>query len=170
MIRTVSKQIRLLTILLSLILSSEANAQQSSSSEIKRLESRIDSLEFENMRQNVRFRSLVQLSSGEFRRLDVDWQAMDDDDDYGYNYRVEIYLSEIYKSLYVSKIAYWGEGIQRIASTIEVDIETLLGLSSEGTNSLEFLDWTNHNEFRVKSMNGISRLQIIDSNQVILIE
>ena len=56
-------------------------------------------------------------------------------DIYGENYRVEIYLSEIYKSVYVSHIEYYGEGMQRISKSTRIDFEKMSGITNEQTNN-----------------------------------
>ena len=154
------------TILLFLLGGCFAIEVSAQSNEIDRLQSKIDSLEYVILRQNVKFNALVQLSSSEYRNLDVDWKTIGDDDIYGFNYRIGIYLSEIYKSLYITKIGYFSEGIQRIEYTFEVDIESLLGINSEETNSLEFVQWVNQNEFEIKTTKGSVVLEILDSKQV----
>lgn len=152
-----------LLILLCSILTLQACAQSpKSTTETKRLEAKIDSLEYVVLRKDVHFRALEHLSSGDFQRV----TAETEDDIYGYNYRVEIYLSEIYKSLYITKIGYWGEGIQRIEYTFEADIENLLGINSEQTNSLEFVHWISPDVFEIKTTEGVFILEILDSKEV----
>lgn len=147
-------------IFLSLLFGLQACAQ--TSKEIERLESKIDSLEYIILRKDVKFRALEYLSAGEFQRV----EAETEDDIYGYNYRVEIYLSEIYKSLYVTKIGYWGEGIQRVEYTFEADIENVLGINAEQTNSLEFVHWIRSDVFEIKTSKGVYILEILDSRKV----
>ena len=154
------------TVLLFLLGSLFAIEVSAQSNEIDRLQSKIDSLEYVILRQNVMFKGLVQLSSSDYRNLDVDWKTLGDYDIYGFNYRIEIYLSEIYRSLYITKIGYWGEGVQRIEYTFEVDIESLLGINSEETSSLKFLRWISQNEFEIKTTKGTVILEILDTQKV----
>ena len=105
----------------------------------------IDSLKHELSRQQTRFAGLTLALESDF----ISIEAADEDDAYGFNYRAEIYLSEIYNSLYISRIEYYSEGVRRVGATKEVNIEGLFNINSEQTSGLEFLKRISPTEFEV---------------------
>ena len=108
------------------------------------------------------FESLEQLSSGEFRYVDSNSTV----DYYGYNYRVEIYLSEIYKSMYLTKVEYYDEGSQRLSPSFKVDIMNTLHINDEQTNSLRFIGWKTPDKFEISVDSIKYNVSIIDSAKV----
>lgn len=124
----------------------------------------IDSLNYALKRKEIHFNSIVQLSTGEFQRIETE----DEDGTYGFNYRIEVYLSEIYKSIYLTRIEYFGEGMQRISSSHQINIEDELGISSEQTSSLNFLRWNSLTQFQISIADSIYNLQIIEPFRVII--
>lgn len=121
-----------------------------------------DSLFFDLGAYESRFRGLVFSSSGNFEYLDSE----SEEDPYGHNYRVEIYLSEIYKSLLISHIVYFGEGNQKIGSQIKVDPEKELGIGHEETNSFEFVQWISPKDFEIQFKDNMYRIVIMDGSTV----
>ncbi len=105
-----------------------------------------ESLVIELENQKNQFKSLEFASSGDM----IETETISDTVAYGFNYRVEIYLSEIYKSLYVTKIEYFGEGMQRIRNTNSVNLVEKLNINHEFTNGLEFVSWHTPTIFEIK--------------------
>ena len=58
-------------------------------------------------------------------------------------------LSEIYKSLCISRIEYFSEGVRRNGKTMEIDTERILEISSESTSGLNFIGWSPPTEFDI---------------------
>ena len=129
------------------------------------LTSKLDSIKTELENYKTRFKTLEYLSSGEFK-----YTENEESDVYGENYRVEIYLSEIYKSVYISHIEYYGEGMQRISLRTKLDFEKMTGITSEQTNGLEFKKWNNFKHFEIKSGEQIYGIEIIKPNEFIISE
>lgn len=129
------------------------------------LTSKLDSIESEFENYKTRFKALEFLSSGEFK-----YTENEESDVYGENYRVEIYLSEIYKSVYISHIQYYGEGMQRISFRTKLDFEKMTGIRSEQTNGLEFKKWNNFKHFELKLGEQIYGIEIIKPNEFIISE
>jgi len=128
---------------------------------IKTPESIIDSLEYSLMRKNVEFSALTQLQVGEFQRLEEE----DENGTWAFEYRIEVYGSEIYKSVYLTKIEYFSESVRRVGSTHEIDIEEL-GLFGESTNSLEFVKWISATEFLLATRDSTYNLEILGPTDV----
>lgn len=112
----------------------------------------------------IHFKSLEQLSSGEFQYTDTSSSGYDNG--YGYNYRIEIYLSEIYKSMYLTKVEYYGEGMQRLASRYRINLEDELNISYEATNNLQFIKWNAPTEFEFSVADRKFDASIVDSTNV----
>ena len=129
------------------------------------LTSKLDSIKTELENYKTRFKTLEYLSSGEFK-----YTENEESDVYGENYRVEIYLSEIYKSVYISHIEYYGEGMQRISLRTKFDFEKMTGITSEQTNGLEFKKWNNFKHFEIKLGEQIYGIEIIKPNEFIISE
>jgi|TARA_B110000090_G_C13180869_1_gene369203 hypothetical protein len=129
------------------------------------LTSELDSIKSELQNYKTRFIGLEYLSSGEFR-----YTENEESDIYGENYRIEIYLSEIYKSVYVSHIEYYGEGMQRISLRTRLDFEKVTGITSEQSNGLEFKKWNNFKHFELKLGEQIYGIEIIKPNEFIISE
>ncbi|MAB49659.1 MAG: hypothetical protein CMC05_13620 [Flavobacteriaceae bacterium] len=129
------------------------------------LTSKLDSIKTELENYKTRFKTLEYLSSGEFK-----YTENEESDVYGENYRVEIYLSEIYKSVYISHIEYYGEGMQRISLRTKLDFEKMTGITSEQTNGLEFKKWNNFKHFEIKLGEQIYGIEIIKPNEFIISE
>ena len=91
-------------------------------------------------------------------------------DVYGENYRVEIYLYDIYKSVYISHVEYYGEGLKRISSRTKLDFEKMTGISGERTNSLEFNKWNDFNRFELKVGEQIYVVDINNPDEFILVK
>ncbi|PSR55394.1 hypothetical protein AHMF7605_18730 [Adhaeribacter arboris] len=125
-----------------------------------------DSLKTELQRWKREFNSLIEASSGEF----TDTEAKDDNEAYGFTYRIEIYLSEIYKSLYLTKVESYGEGSQRIGSTFKINLEKELNISPEETNDLKFIKWNSPAEFKISVNKKTSIIQIINPQKVEIID
>lgn len=115
---------------------------------------------------NKRYGSLYQLSTGELQRLETTNKG----DSWGYEYRVEVYVSEIYKSIYLTKIDYYGEGHRRVASTYEVDLEKELGLLGESTNSLEFKEWISPTTFQLATTDRVYEMSILGPQEVVALK
>ena len=126
----------------------------------------IDSLEYELLRNQLKFNSLIHLSSGELFQNKV---TEEENDFYYSNYRVEIYLSEIYKSLYITKIDHFGEGGLRISSSHEVDLEKIDNVNSETTSSLKFIRRIDFDAFEVCLIDKSFIFKIISPNEVIIL-
>ena len=122
----------------------------------------IDSLEFALMRKDVEFSALTQAQVGEFQSL----KEEDENGTWAYEYRVEVYGSEIYKSVYLTKIEYFSESARRIGSTYKIDLENELGLSGESTNSLEFVKWASDIEFQLATRDSTYNLTILGPTNV----
>lgn len=124
--------------------------------------STIDSLKYLLKRKDVTFSALTQAQVGEFQRLEEE----DENGTWAFEYRIEIYGSEIYKSVYLTKIEYYSESVRRIGSTYEIDIEGELGLFGESTNSLELVKWTSPEEFQLATRDSTYNLEIIGPTNV----
>ena len=129
------------------------------------LNSKLDSINAELKKYKTLFKTIEFLSSGEFRYIENE-----KNDIYGENYRVEIYLSEIYKSVYVSHIEYYGEGMQRISKSTRIDFEKMSGITNEQTNNLEFNKWNNFNHFELRLGEQIYGVEIKKPNEFIISE
>ncbi len=129
------------------------------------LTSKLDSIKSELENYKTRFKALEFLSTGEFK-----YTENEESDIYGENYRVEIYLSEIYKSVYVSHIEYYGEGMQRISLRTKLDFEKMTGITSEQTNGLEFKKWNNFKHFELKLGEQIYGIEINKPNEFTISE
>lgn len=129
------------------------------------LTSKLDSIKSELENYKTRFKTLEHLSSGEFKYTENEESYV-----YGENYRVEIYLSEIYKSVFISHIEYYGEGMQRISLRTKLDFEKMTGITSEQTNGLEFKKWNNFKHFELKLGEQIYGIEIIKPNEFIISE
>lgn len=110
-----------------------------------------------------RFKALEYLSSGEFR-----YTENKESDVYGEKYRVEIYRSEIYKSVYISHIEYYGEGVQRISSRSKLEFEKMTGISSERTSGLVFNQWIDFKHFELKLGEHIYSIEINEPTAFII--
>ena len=106
----------------------------------------------------IRFKSLIQLVTGGIRYTDNK-----NSDIYGENYRVEIYQSEIYRSLYITRIEYYGEGQQRISSRTRLDFENMTRKTEEQTSTMEFVKWIDFDEFQIKLNENKYHVEIVDS-------
>lgn len=122
----------------------------------------IDSLKYVILRKNVEYSALMELHLGEFIRLEDD----DENKPWGYEYRIEIYGSEIYKSVYLTKIEYIGESVRQVGSKYEIDLDQEIGISGERTNGLKFVKWLKSNEFQLTEGDEIYTLKILNSNKV----
>lgn len=122
----------------------------------------IDSLKYVILRKDAEYSALMELHLGEFVALNDD----DESKPWGYQYRIEIYGSEIYKSVYLTKIEYIGEGARQVGSKIEIDIDKEIGISGEYTNGLKFVKWLKSNEFQLTDGKDIYTFEILDSNKV----
>jgi len=111
---------------------------------------------------NKQYKSLYQLSTGELQRV----EANDKNASWGYEYRVEVYISEIYKSIYLTKIDYYGEGLRYVSSSYKIDIEKELGLFGESTNSLEFKEWVTPTKFRLITDENVYTMSIFGPREV----
>ena len=111
------------------------------------------------------FAELKYLTSSKFRYLQNQV-----DDIYGENYRVEIYQSEIYRSVYVTRIEYYSEGIARITSSERININNLKNISDEDTNSLRFVEWTDFNQFKINIRERDFMIEILDPKKFLLTE
>ena len=89
-----------------------------------------------------RFTTIKYLTSSDFQYI-----KNQKDDIYGENYRVEINQAEIYRSVYISRIEYFNEGLQRITSREKLNIDNLSEIIPEDTSSLEFIKWIDFNKF-----------------------
>lgn len=133
--------------------------------QLNRLNSELDTIRTQLFDYQNRFDKLEYLSTGEFKNIESK-----DSDVYGENYRVEIYLNEIYKSIYITRIEYFGEGGKRITSRKRIDFEKMTGTTEEQTSDLEFLKWINDDEFEIKSDTQIYHIEIQDSDSFIISE
>ncbi|MDQ3291014.1 MAG: hypothetical protein M3Q05_06955 [Bacteroidota bacterium] len=131
-------------------------------SKVKYLNKVTDSLKTELQRQEIKFRSLEEASTGEF----IENKTDKENKFYGFNYRIEIYISEIYKFLYLTKVDFFGEGSSRISSTYKIDLEKELNISSEETNDLHFVKWTSPSEFEIQVNNKTYTIKVISFQKV----
>jgi hypothetical protein len=138
--------------------------------EQKAIERQIDSLtrEMDSVINELRvyktrFKSIEYISTGKFRNIENGENEV-----YGENYRVEIYLSEIYKTIYISHIEYYGEGMQRISSRKQLDFEKFTGILSEQTNKLEFRKWNNYKQFELRLGNQIYVVKIVKPDTFVI--
>jgi hypothetical protein len=122
----------------------------------------IDSLQTELQKHEIKFRSLEEASTGEF----VEIESAKENEVYGFSYRAEIYLSEIYKSLYLTKIEYQGEGSQRIESTYHIDLDKELGISGEQTTDLQFVNWNSPSEFDIEVNGKAYSVKVVSVKEV----
>ncbi|RNI28718.1 hypothetical protein [Rufibacter latericius] len=145
-------------------LKTQGSAEELSSSKtyVGNTEKTIDSLAAELQRRDIKFKSLEEASTGE----SVEIESEKESDSYAYRYRVEIYLSEIYKSVYLTKIEYYGEGGQRIKSTYNIDLEKELHLSGEQTSDLRFVRWVSPFEFEMTVDTRLFTVRIVNSEKV----
>ena len=117
-----------------------------------------DSVKEELRDLTIRFKSLIQLVTGGIRYTDNK-----NSDIYGENYRVEIYQSEIYRSLYITRIEYYGEGQQRISARTRLDFENMTRKTEEQTSTMEFVKWIDFDEFQIKLNENKYHVEIVDS-------
>ena len=122
----------------------------------------IDSLKYVILRKDVEYSALMELHLGEFIALNDD----DESKPWGYQYRIEIYGSEIYKSVYLTKIEYIGEGVRQVGSKSEINLDQEIGISGEETNSLKFVQWLKDSEFQLTDGKKVYTLKIFNSNKV----
>lgn len=141
------------------------NWEQNNDSKIDKLTSELDSIKAKLRDSQTRFNSLEYLSTGEFR-----YTENKESEVYGENYRVEIYLSEIYKSVYITHIKHYGEGKQRISLRTKLNFEKMTGVTSEQTNDLKFNRWSNYNHFELKLGNQIYGIEIVKPDEFIISE
>lgn len=127
----------------------------------------IDSLQAEISYKDAIYNNLIHLSSGKFNYYTGD---LDEVSPYGFNYRVEIVQSEIYRSVIVNKIEYFGEGSAVISEKSNLDVENLLSINSEMTSQLEFVRWIDFNIFILKDFNKSYKLKINSNEKIILLE
>jgi len=125
----------------------------------------LDSIKVELRDYQTRFKSLEYLSSGEFK-----YTENEESEIYGENYRVEIYLNEIYKSIYISHIEYYGEGMQRVSLRTRLNLEKMTGITSEQTSDLEFNKWNTYKHFELKLGDQIYGIEIIKPDKFIISE
>ena len=152
-------------IMLTLILSlSQLRCQINITEDEKRLI--IDSLQTEINYKDAIYNNLVQLSSGEFNYYSVN---LNEHSPYGFNYRVEIIQSEIYRSVIVNKIEYFGEGSAVIKEVLNLNIENLLKINSEMTSQLEFVKWIDFNIFILRDFKKSYVLKINSNEKIILL-
>jgi len=152
----------MLTMILSL---SQLRCQINIAEDDKRLI--IDSLQTEINYKDAVYNNLIQLSSGEFNYYSAN---LNEHSPYGFNYRVEIIQSEIYRSVIVNKIEYFGEGFVVIKEVSKLDIENLLNINSEMTSQLEFVKWIDFNIFIIKDFKKSYKLKINSNEKIILLE
>ncbi len=103
----------------------------------------IDSLVKLLGRQRLRESSLEFLSTGDI--IEVNGP----DGIYGHSFRVEIYQSEIYKSLFISQINHFGESQSKLLGTKKFEIVKELKINNEATSNLQFSKWLTPTEFEV---------------------
>ena len=139
--------------------------QNNNNTQIDKLTSELDSIKTELRVSQTRFNTLEHLSTGEFRYIENN-----ESEAYGENYRVEIYFSEIYKSVYITHIKYYGEGRQQISMRTKLNFEKMTGVSSEQTNDLKFNKWNNYNHFELKLGNQIYGIEIVKPDEFIISE
>ena len=161
----------LVILLISLSFSCKNNTEKGNNLNLKNIE-KIDSLNlkissFENEVNDLKnlFKTVETISSGEFQYVENGENEV-----YGENYRVEVYLNEIYKTVYISHIEYFGEGMQKISSRKKLDFEKLTGINEEMTSKLEFLKWNNSKHFELKLAEQVYGVKIIDHNKFIISE
>ncbi|WP_397447777.1 hypothetical protein [Polaribacter sp. R77954] len=161
----------LIILLISSCFSCQKNIENENNLKLKNI-GKIDSLNlkiksFENEINNLKrlFKTVETISSGEFQSLENKENEV-----YGEKYRVEIYLNEIYKTIYISHIEYFGEGGQKISSREKLDFEKLTGTNEEVTNNLEFLKWNNSKYFELKLNEQIYGVNIISPNKFTISE
>tara|TARA_Y100000114_G_scaffold154224_1_gene175809 strand:- start:3937 stop:4497 length:561 start_codon:yes stop_codon:yes gene_type:complete len=118
----------------------------------------IDSLEYALKRKDVRFSALTQSQVGEFQRLEEE----DKNETWAFEYRIDVFGSEVYKSVYLTKIEYFSESIRRIGSTYELELD----LFGERTNSLEFVKWLSPTEFQLATRDSTYTLEILGPTNV----
>lgn len=152
--------------LLTLILTSSMLRCQVNNSENKK-NIIIDSLQAHINYKNVFYNNLIHLSSGEFKYYT---ENNNEFSPYGFNYRVEIIQSEIYRSILINKIEYFGEGSAIVSEKSNLDIENLLKINSEMTSQIEFVKWTEFNVFILKDFKKYYKLKIYSSEKIILLE
>ena len=122
----------------------------------------IDSLQQVIQRKNVEYSALMELDLGDFTRI----EEADEGKPWAYQYRVEIYGSEIYKSVYLVMIEYVGEGVRQIGTMYEIDLDKEIGISGELTNGLEFIKWLAGDEFQLSDGRDIYTFKILSPHDV----
>ena len=143
----------------------DVNLNQNIKIQIDDLNSEFDSIKSELEDYKARLKSLDHLSSGEFRYIENEKSEI-----YGENYRVEIYLREIYKSVYINHIEYYGEGMQRISLRTRLDFEKITGITEEQTSNLEFKKWNNFKHFELKLGEQVYGIEIMKPDEFIISE
>jgi hypothetical protein len=143
----------------------DVNLNQEIKTQNDNLTSELDAIKSELEDYKIRLKSLEHLSSGEFR-----YTENEESEVYGENYRVEIYLSEIYKSVYINHIEYYGEGMQRISLRTRLDFEQITGITEEQTSNLEFKKWNDFKHFELKLGEQLYGIEIIKPNKFIISE
>ena len=143
----------------------DINWEQNNNTRIDKLTSELDSIKAELRDYQTRFKSLEHLASGEFK-----YTENEESEVYGENYKVEIYSNEIYKSIYITHIEYYGEGMQRVSLRTKLDFEKMTGITSEQTNDLDFNKWNNYKHFELKLGDQIYGIEIIKPDEFIISE
>ncbi|MEQ8907405.1 hypothetical protein [Ekhidna sp.] len=123
----------------------------------------LDSLEYE-IQQSEKDRSYLELVEiGAYQEQNSE----DEDQAHGFNYRIEVYGAEIYKYFYISKIEYIGEMGRRQAFRNQIDIETLLNISSEQTGNVKFQGWSTPTEFKLTRLDSTTyNLTVTETGEV----
>ncbi len=154
------KYLILLTLAIAFIACSKGNTTESKKENDE--SSRIDSLRTELRALETRLASIEFLTTGEMIETD------DSTEVYGYSFRIEIRQSEIYRSLFLTKVEYYGESHTRVVKTVKVDIEKILDLNEEETSALQFKAWLTPSEFEVSVGTRTFALQIPDIQNLIV--
>ncbi|MCO6357723.1 hypothetical protein [Roseivirga pacifica] len=84
----------------------------------------------------------------------------------GFNYRIEVYGSEIYRYFYISKIEHTGEVRRQQILKNEINIETLLGIYSEQSGNVKFQSWNSPNTFSLTHLDTTYNLTITLTGEV----
>jgi len=143
----------------------DAITEQEIKVKTEKLSFEIDSIKSELENYKTKFITLEYLSSGEFR-----YTENEENDIYGENYRVEIYLSEIYKTVFISHVEHYGEGIQRINLRTKIDFEKMTGINAEQMSGLVFKKWNSFNEFELKLGEQIYGIEIVKPDEFVISE
>lgn len=95
------------------------------------------------------------LSTGKI--IDVETE---DPEVYGKAYRVEIYINNNHKTIYVKEIEYFGEGSMRLVNERKIPLERILKINPVEASELEFKEWIGSNKFLITLKDNVYSIDI----------